>query len=361
MHIKYAPKALAPPSLHSEVSSLQGNAWPQGFRQLTVRGMKQMYYLGELLRLRYVTHTYPGFIAGNYTKAQVYMFSTNDDRTLMSAQVLLAALFPPEGKWKFRESLNWQPVPVHTRPRTEDILLSGHVADLPTYHELRKRDYQTEESVALEKEHQKFFRKLENFTGMEKVDLTNIRVIGDTIFAEHTSGYGFPEWLQPGELESLKKLATHLFSFAFNTPEKLQLIASTWVGKVRNDILGKMAGDPTLNQSKLFLYSAHGTTVATMMSAFGVWDGIIPNCASAFLIELFSDEDGYFVQMSYRSDTYSSDIHPIPVPGCGGNTQCSLEEFQALTEPFLEERLRKSPEFEEFQALTEPLLSAWKY
>ncbi len=39
--------------------------------------------------------------------------------------------------------------------------------------------------------------------------------------------------------------------------------------------------------------------------------------------------------MFYRNDTFSSDILPIPVQGCGGNTRCSLEELQALTEPVL--------------------------
>ncbi len=328
------PLVLVPPSLHSEVFSSQDDAWPQGFGQLSVVGMQQQYFLGELLRQRYVTDN-PGFLQGNYTRTQVYIRSTDYDRTLMSAEVLLAALFPPEGKWKFLESLNWQPVPVHTRPRSEDNLLRGHTADCPTYAELCKGDYQMEESVALEREYQNLFWKLENFTGMEQVNLSNFGVLMDTLFVEYASGYGIPEWLQPGEIESLINLSAYTLSYIFNTPEKLQLTAGTWVGKIRNDILGKAAGEPTLNQSKLFLYSAHDTTVATMMSAFGVWDGTIPNYASAFLIELFSDEDGYFVQMFYRNDTFSSDILPIPVQRCGGNTRCSLEEFQALTEPVL--------------------------
>lgn len=51
---------------------------------------------------------------------QVYVRSTDFDRTLMSAEANLAGLFPPNGMQRFNPNISWQPIPVHTVPIAED-------------------------------------------------------------------------------------------------------------------------------------------------------------------------------------------------------------------------------------------------
>lgn len=51
---------------------------------------------------------------------QVYVRSTDFDRTLMSAEANLAGLFPPNGMQRFNPNISWQPIPVHTVPITQD-------------------------------------------------------------------------------------------------------------------------------------------------------------------------------------------------------------------------------------------------
>ena len=57
-------------------------------------GTQQHYELGRLIRRRY-TVEHP-IITSNYTRDQVYIRSTDYDRTLMSALSQLSALFPPD-------------------------------------------------------------------------------------------------------------------------------------------------------------------------------------------------------------------------------------------------------------------------
>ena len=40
----------------------------------------------------------------------------------MSAYCNLAGLYPPSGNQMWKPDLKWQPVPVHTRPKKEDIV-----------------------------------------------------------------------------------------------------------------------------------------------------------------------------------------------------------------------------------------------
>ncbi len=52
---------------------------------LTPTGMQQLYNVGKNVRSRYVDAM--GLLSHNYTREDLYVRSTNYDRTLMSAQV----------------------------------------------------------------------------------------------------------------------------------------------------------------------------------------------------------------------------------------------------------------------------------
>ena len=58
-------------------------------------GMRQHYYLGQLFQQRYSTELNASYLFDNYTRTQIYVRSTDVDRTLMSAQCQLASLFEP--------------------------------------------------------------------------------------------------------------------------------------------------------------------------------------------------------------------------------------------------------------------------
>lgn len=86
-----------------------------------VTGMQQLNSLGTKLRERYIT-TY-GMINANYTREDVFVRSTDYDRTLISAQSLLQGLFPPGTGPTAQNGLpgltgdNLQPIPIHTGER----------------------------------------------------------------------------------------------------------------------------------------------------------------------------------------------------------------------------------------------------
>ena len=65
---------------------------------------------------------YRDLIAGEpYRHDRIRVDSSDVDRTLMSAEPFLAGLYPPSERemWN-NDGIRWQPIPVHTVPRSSD-------------------------------------------------------------------------------------------------------------------------------------------------------------------------------------------------------------------------------------------------
>jgi lysosomal acid phosphatase len=74
--------------------------------------------LGQWLRQRYSE-----FLPEVYSRENIYVRSTDVDRTLMSAASNLAGLYLPEGDQKWNGKIDWQPIPIHTVPERMDEVL----------------------------------------------------------------------------------------------------------------------------------------------------------------------------------------------------------------------------------------------
>lgn len=79
-------------------------------------GKDRHFKLGQLNRERY-----EGFLSESYDPDEIYVRSSDVDRTLMSAQCHLAGLYPPTNQTNqtWNPDLIWQPIPVHTIPKDD--------------------------------------------------------------------------------------------------------------------------------------------------------------------------------------------------------------------------------------------------
>ncbi|MEJ1278435.1 acid phosphatase 2 lysosomal [Cricetulus griseus] len=162
----------------------QEEKWPQGFGQLTKEGMLQHWELGQALRQRY-----SGFLNTSYHRQEVYVRSTDFDRTLMSAEANLAGLFPPSEVQRFNANISWQPIPVHTVPVTEDRLLKFPLGPCPRYEQLQNETRQTPEYQNKSIQNAQFLDMVANETGLTNLTLETIWNVYDTLFCE-VSGPG---------------------------------------------------------------------------------------------------------------------------------------------------------------------------
>ncbi|XP_013924156.1 PREDICTED: prostatic acid phosphatase-like [Thamnophis sirtalis] len=112
-------------------NTIKDDAWPQGYGQLTKIGIQQAYNLGKWLKDRY-----KNFLISGYKPKEIYVRSTDYDRTLMSAEGVLAGLFPPLKEEEWNPDIHWQPIPVHTVPLSEEKLLIYPIYKCPEFKRL---------------------------------------------------------------------------------------------------------------------------------------------------------------------------------------------------------------------------------
>ncbi|XP_054585715.1 prostatic acid phosphatase isoform X3 [Eptesicus fuscus] len=303
-------------------------SWPQGFGQLTQLGMEQHYELGEYIRKRYGK-----FLNESYKHQQVYVRSTDIDRTLMSAMTNLAALFPPEGISLWNPNLPWQPIPVHTVPLVEDRLLFLPFRNCPRFQELERETLKSEEFQKRLQPYKDFMETLPKLSGHHGKDLFGIwSKVYDPLFCESVHNFTLPSWATGDTMTKLKELSElSLLSLygIHKQKEKSRLQGGVLVGEILNHI--KTAAQPW-NHRKLIMYSAHDTTVSGLQMALDVFNGILPPYASCHLMELYLEKGDYFVEMYYRNETHH-EPYPLTLPGC--TPSCPLTKFAELVAPVI--------------------------
>ncbi|NWS48243.1 PPAL phosphatase, partial [Probosciger aterrimus] len=308
----------------------QEDAWPQGFGQLTQMGMRQQWELGRALRQRY-----RGFLSEMYRRQEIFIRSTDYDRTLMSAEANLAGMYPPEGAQIFNPNISWQPIPVHTVARSDERLLKFPLTPCPRYEQLQNETRHSAAYINKTKENWQFLQMVANETGIRDVSLDGVWSVYDTLFCEQVHKMDLPEWATPDVMTRLKQLKDFGFEFLFGIQdrvEKARLQGGVLLGHIRKNLT--KAADVSAHQNlKLLVYSAHDTTLVALQMALDVYNKIQPPYASCHLFELYQEDDGkYSVEMFYRNES-GKEPFPLTIPGC--QHKCPLQRFLELTDPVI--------------------------
>ncbi|KAM9307680.1 prostatic acid phosphatase-like [Gastrophryne carolinensis] len=312
------------------------SSWPEGFGQLTQLGKEQQFELGKYLRKRYSE-----FLSETYKTEEVYVRSTDMDRTILSAQANLAGLFQPRDQ-SSSQNITWQPIPVHTVPLEDEKILFLPPDKCHRFYQLKEETYESQEHNDLVKPYMDFLKSLEKHTGYTSRQLKDPSTwwdLYDALHCEASHNFSLPFWVTNDVMNKFRHLAELSIKSDYGMYKQQEKSRVTG-GILLKAILENIRYDRSLHsKKKLIMYSSHDSTIVALQMALNVYNGMLPPYASCHFIELYQDENGSpSIQMYYRNDT-SVDPYPIALPGC--SQSCPLERFTELTSSVIAEDFKR--------------------
>lgn len=288
-------------------------------------GMQQEYDLGTYFRKRYLE---TGFMSPDYNRSELYVRSTSYDRALMSAYSVLAGFFPPvKNQSMWNPKISWQPIPVHTVPLEEDhLLITG--SPCPVYEQAKRKspDNIPVQTKTMEEFHD-FYSYVSNHSG-EPNTWSGIGSVLDPIFCQHASSYNAPpEWVTPDIMDQILQLRD-ISTIVASAPQQFAYLKG---GELVREMLEHMlnkSSEAAPTPEKLFMYSAHDSTVLQFLSTLGVFNYRQPPYTACVIVELHELQQGEFtVQISYKNDS-RSEPYVLTLPNC--DTLCPLDQFAKI-------------------------------
>lgn len=344
--------------------------------ELTSVGMRQHFLLGTQLRKEYIKDSH--FLSINYDPDEIYIRSTNYNRTIMSAESQLYGLYPletgpsiPEGLpqektlppfenidypyWKLGEKAlpkNFQPIPVHTVDYYFDYLLTPDdpaVCEINNFIATEQKKKKVYQDLILEFQNNTIRTVAEkiNISDYKNLDLETIAAINDVFQNDIYANKPLPKDMS----EELWKNITFIYTFNrfytyAGTLESQKFLNSNIFKEIVEQFNSKIEGK---NGKKWIMYSSHDSTLGFMYAGLNITgaqcildlfrnnftDAIncegYPYFAANFLIELHSDDfnkNEYFVKFR---------VNGKYINVCNKNEKkCELAEFkQRLSSYFI--------------------------
>uniref|UniRef100_A0A034VI38 acid phosphatase n=1 Tax=Bactrocera dorsalis TaxID=27457 RepID=A0A034VI38_BACDO len=295
--------------------------WPVGWGELTNTGKNQHYQLGKWLRQRYNT-----LLNETYSENEIYVRSTDVDRTLASALSNLAGLYPPIGAEIWNKDIAWQPIPVHSKPEREDKELAGKVP-CAAYDYARSALLNSITFQQLNQRYQYLFDYLTKYSGRKVDTLEAIQRMNNTFYIETLYNRTLPEWT--------KKVypsadMTYIADFAFSINTYTRRMARLKAGPLIKEMLqrfGEKARGSLKPDRSVWIYSAHDTTVANVLNTLKLYDMKSPGYTACLLFELRIDEQNQpFVSIFYKNNSAEPTL--LSIPDCG--VSCPLAKMHTI-------------------------------
>jgi acid phosphatase len=290
--------------------------------QLTGRGMRQELQRGDELRKKYIDQYH--LLPAHYQNETMYVFATNFDRTLMSADSILLGLYTLGTGPRLSEKipalpLLFQPIPVHTRPLESEPFIGD--ADPEKFNQqLTQYLYTQPQWIQKTQDLQTKLAVWNQATGLTLTNLHQLEALADALRIYKIHRIPLPTALSNADVKEIIAVGSWAFTTEYKTKEIAHLAGTPLLLKIA-DYLQTASQENT--PLKYVLFVAHDSTVMSLLTTLGAPLTTPPPYAANVNVSLFRVEKGnYIVKVIYNGK-------PVVIPACNG-TSCNLDQFTKL-------------------------------
>ena len=309
-----------------DLSFYEDIKWPEGPGQLTPTGMRQQYLLGEDMRRSYIEDV--SLLSSAYKSEEVYVRSTNVNRTIMSAYSQLMGLFPESAertpKHNYSElspikltmgeeiSENGIPYeedvyPIHVYDTEYDRLLVWDNS-CPEYRRVRREIVNGGDIYNIYKGiKEEYGDVLESICDLLHIDKTianigeNTILLLDDLVAAHFEGI-LPKVINDTLLGDIRAFHYALFKEEMIGDPLLVTVAMTGISKYLAHVFSERITNSN-SQLRFILLSTHDSVLEPILAGM---DHIPPShppympFAANIIFQLYRQQNNYFVRVKYN-------------------------------------------------------------
>lgn len=295
-------------------------SFPFGEGGLTNEGKVRGYYIGEYLRKRY-----NNLLSKIYYEDEIFLHSTDVERTKMTLLTSLAALYPPQHLQRWNRNLMWQPVPYTTLPQSQDFL---------TYFYMCPKAQQFLQGLLgahipeINDKHGDLLELLSNNLPFNFTEMSStVFMYNDLVVAQAAIGVPAPTWIAP-RLDDLHNAASIALAAIFKDNQVRRITGGVFLNeffKIADDIIAEKEV-----KQRVRIYSAHDINVASQLAA-GLLPVVVPKYGAVLSLELYRIRrtGQYIVVPVYLPQAGNSVPKILPIEGCG--YFCSYDKYRSLT------------------------------
>lgn len=244
----------------------------------------------------------------------------------MSAEANMAGLYPPRDKQVWDKHIDWQPVPIHTIPDTEDYLLLAQKF-CPKYTKLTRDLLKSPHFRNISHQLHDLYSYLTRYSGSTISDLEHLEYLYNTLLIENIYNYTIPDWAQKVFPKKLEPWAFMSFAIQTYTTEMTRLKVGPFFDYIITYFKNRMSSNST--SIKALIFSGHDTTIANVLNAMGSFEYHSPPYASTILFELRKTSAGHsYINIFYKNTT---EAREISLKTCDFN--CDLDDFISILKP----------------------------
>lgn len=285
--------------------------WQEGLEELTAQGRDQEKQLGKMLRKKYIEQYH--LLPACYARETLAVRSTDKNRTIQSADALLLGLYPLQSRCSHDKK-----IPILVVPYKQDFILVNKPVKNPLtmislYFKVNK--YWKEKTAFLQEK----LKEWSNKTGLTLNNFQTLVLLGDNLHIRKLHHVPFPKGITEKDADTIIALGQAAMIKKFQVNEITQVVGRAFLSTVENYMNGAKQHASSL---KYVLFSAHDSTIMSVLNTMGVPLTQVPGYASRLNFSLFEKNKNFMVKISFNDK-------PVNISLCGGN-ECTWAQFEQL-------------------------------